>query len=79
MTIIKYKDEDGWMTFQDMTGIKISIRNMRLEEEGLDEFKEVLNMFNQFFSLQVMPDKELNFPSIKDLLGINSKYELGQI
>lgn len=79
MTIIKYKDEDGWMTYQDMTGIKISIRNMRLEEEGLDEFKEVLNMFNQFFSLQVMPDKELNFPSIEDLLGINSKYELGQI
>lgn len=79
MTEIRYKDEDGWMTYQDMTGIKISIRNMRLEEEGLDEFKEALNMFNKFFSLQTIPDKELNFPSIEDLLGIGSKYELGQI
>lgn len=68
MTIIKYKDEDGWMTYQDMIGIKISIRKMRLEEEEFNKFERYVNEFNQIFQ-----------PNITDLLGINSKYELGQI
>lgn len=85
MTEIKYKDDNGWMTYQDMTGIKMSIRKMRLEQEGLNDFKEALEFFSQVFSVQTMPsinlelEGELHIPSIEDLLGVNSKYELGQI
>jgi len=75
MTDIKYKDDNGWNTYQNMVGIRMTIRKMRLDMEK--EKDEITYKISIPTIIEVSEDFVYS-PTDEDIVGC-SRFELGCI